>query len=119
MYSSPGTPAGTGRSAASSTYIRVFHTGRPIGTGPSPVSSAHGQYVTSTAASVGPYRLCSGTSDTERKRARSSAERASPLQNTRRSPLSEAADGSRRNTSSIDGTKCRVVTPARRTVSAR
>jgi hypothetical protein len=33
MYSSPGTPGGTGRSRSSSTYVRVFHTGRPIGTG--------------------------------------------------------------------------------------
>ncbi|MCY1552363.1 hypothetical protein D9M68_887560 [compost metagenome] len=30
MYSSPATPGGTGRRLSSSTYMRVFQTGRPM-----------------------------------------------------------------------------------------
>jgi hypothetical protein len=52
MWSSPGTPTGTGRRSASRRRIAVFATGRPIGTPEAPGAQAH--QVTSTAASVGP-----------------------------------------------------------------
>ena len=54
----PPRPAAPAAAAASSTYTRVFAHRRPIGTGP-PSGGRHGQAVTSTVASVGPYRLCS------------------------------------------------------------
>jgi hypothetical protein len=98
----------------------VFQTGRPIGTGPVP-PVAHRWYVTSTAASVGPYRLCSGTkSPRTRPNARTvSRGRASPLQKTCRSPVQADAAGSARNTWSIDGTKWQTVTACSRMVRAR
>ncbi len=105
MESSPGTPGGTGDRLPSSTYILVFHTGRPIGTDGAADPGSHRQEVTSTDASVGPYRLCSSTSSTEWKRCASSAGSASPLQMTRRSPVHERASGSCRNARSMDGTK--------------
>ena len=54
MKSSPGTPSGCGRIASSSTYMRVFATGAPMGTVRSAAARLHAKYVTSTAASVGP-----------------------------------------------------------------
>ncbi|CAM3617985.1 hypothetical protein COSO111634_20825 [Corallococcus soli] len=54
MNSSPGTPWGTGRSATSSSRIRVFATGRPMGTERPSAPRTHSCAVTSTAASVGP-----------------------------------------------------------------
>ncbi len=54
MYSSPGTPGTTGRSASSSTYTRVLKTGRPIGAGPVPSSGPQTAKQESTVASVGP-----------------------------------------------------------------
>ncbi len=107
-YSSPATPGGTGRSAASSTYVRVFHTGRPIGTATAPGSTR--TEVTSTDASVGPYRLCSSAGSTAWNREARSAGSASPLHITRHSPMHSAAPGSSRNARSIEGTKCTVVT---------
>ena len=60
MYSSPGTPTGTGRSAASSTYSRGVRrrAGRWAPRRPRPRAGTSTQ-LTSTAASVGPYRLVS------------------------------------------------------------
>ena len=123
MYSSPGTPTGTGRSAASSTYsARVPHR---------PADRHHAgrvrrarqvQQLTSTAASVGPYRLVQLTRAGEpvveapppappaaprrcRPRARSAAQR----------PASAAST----NCCSMEGTKCSVVTPRRSITSCR
>ena len=67
----------------------VFHTGQPIGT-LLPVTAASsgpqaGYQLTSTAASVGPYRLCSGAPVKRSHSRHSSVGSASPLQNTRRS----------------------------------
>src|SRR6185436_12119629 len=84
MNSSPATPTGTGRSARSSRWIVVFATGRPIGTvGLGPRSQAH--QVTSTAASVGPYRFSSAAPERARNRSLRSRESASPLAITRAS----------------------------------
>ncbi len=93
--------------------------GRPMGTTPLS-SSRQRQYVTSTAASVGPYRLCSPTPGSRsRKRVCVSRGSASPLHTTRVSPVHPAASGSSRNTLSIDGTKCAVVIRSSRTIRAR
>ncbi len=78
------------------------------------------QRVTSTDASVGPYRLCSpAQGSTSWNASWVRVDRASPLQITRRSERARGAVGSRRNTSSMDGTKCAVVTDSRSTSSAR
>ncbi len=77
-----------------------------MGTRGSPGSQ--GCQVTSTAASVGPYRLCSSVCGRRSwQRAASSAPSASPEQMTRRSA---GRAGSSRKSSSMDGTKCMVVT---------
>src|SRR5581483_2648250 len=55
MYSSPAVPGGTMRSSSSSRYARVFHTGRPIGGAPDPVSGPNS--VAAIVISVGPYAL--------------------------------------------------------------
>ena len=56
MYSSPGTPTGTGRSSASSTYTRMLAIGGPIGTasGTDPASGIRYE-VANVVVSVGPY----------------------------------------------------------------
>ena len=56
-YSSPVMPGGTGRPALSRICVPVFHTGSPMGMISRSGSSAVSQNVTSTAASVGPYRF--------------------------------------------------------------
>ena len=80
------------------------------------------QKVTSTDASVGPYRLCSSTLGSRSpKRATSSGGSASPLLITRFSsgaaPLSTS--GCARNTARSDGTKWTVVTGSRWRTSSR
>ncbi len=96
----------------------MFHTGRPIGTGPGP--SWHAQAVTSTDASVGPYRLCSAGPRIRNARAARSAGSTSPLHSTRRSPAAvPAASGAARKARSIDGTKWTVVTAWSRMTEAR
>ena len=110
-YSSPGTPTGTGRSRVVQ-HVDARVRDRPADRHARPSSaSAASSAVTSTAASVGPYRLCSSA---PRQRARRTAAAArggsaSPLQTTRRSaaaaPRPPAAS---RNACSIDGTKCSV-----------
>src|SRR5687768_10747730 len=107
MYSSPGTPTGTGLSTASSTYSAVFHTGRPIGTTSAPPSRGQVQQLTSTAASVGPYRLVSTTGPENRswKRRTSAGGSASPLQTTWRSDAQRPASTASTNGCSMEGTK--------------
>ncbi|GAA3089162.1 hypothetical protein GCM10020001_000120 [Nonomuraea salmonea] len=69
--------------------------------------------MTSTDASVGPYRLCSSAPpSTSKKRSCNGCGSASPEHTTQRSPSQAAAEGCRRNTSSIDGTKCATLTRA-------
>ena len=101
----------------------MFHTGRPIGTEVASGSATHSQYVTSTDASVGPYKLCSPAFPAEpsvrRNRSASAAGSASPLQITRRRPVHPPTLGSARNAASMDGTKCTVVTRSARISSAR
>ena len=94
-------------------YRPVFQTGKPMGTGSLRSSRLAAQWLTSTAASVGPYRLCSAESMRAWKRSRIWAGRASPLQNTAciRSP---SLPGSSRKAASIDGTKCTTSTRSRR-----
>lgn len=118
-YSSPTVPGGTGRSAASRTWVRVFHTGRPMGTVGVVSAAEWAHAVTSTAASVGPYRLCTSAPVTVTARAASSVGSASPLQMIRRSAVPRQGAGSCRQTWSIDGTKWASVTRSRRTSSAR
>ncbi|GAA3291466.1 hypothetical protein GCM10020295_08390 [Streptomyces cinereospinus] len=100
----------------------MFHTGRPMGTAGCP-SSPYGWYVTSTAASVGPYRLCSGTPVSSRQRRAAAVGSASPLLNTWRREAAQAGSpitsSDRRNAASMDGTKCIVVMPCSRTSAAR
>lgn len=96
----------------------MFQIGLPIGTGPRS-SRRQSQWVTSTAASVGPYKLCSGTSSTSRNRFLSSSGSASPLHTTRRRDRHRPTVGSCAKTASIDGTKCTVVTDSRRISPAR
>ncbi len=55
MYSSPLQPAGTGRSAVSSTYTWVLRIGAPRETGPP--SAVTGAVIDQTVVSVGPYML--------------------------------------------------------------
>ncbi|GLY85080.1 hypothetical protein Airi02_030090 [Actinoallomurus iriomotensis] len=95
----------------------MFQTGRPIVTGP--VSGGHAVAVTSTAASVGPYRLFRPAGRTAWNRSRRCADSASPLQMTSRSVVQSRAAGSRTKSWSIEGTKCAIVTPVRRISSAR
>src|SRR5689334_8639486 len=86
MCSSPGTPIGSSRIAASSTYSRVFAIGTPIGTTAGGVGlGGHAHQLTSTAHSVGPYRLCNGARGTARYHAATrSGASASPLAITAR-----------------------------------
>ncbi|GAA4488620.1 hypothetical protein GCM10023094_48820 [Rhodococcus olei] len=87
----------------------MFHTGAPIGT--VTVSAAEVSHaVTSTAASVGPYRLCRAAPHNRRNVSAVVGGNASPLQNTRRSPAQSSGRAADRNVASIDGTKCTVVT---------
>src|SRR5688572_16118226 len=53
MYTSPATPAGTGRSRPSSTYTLVLAMGCPTGTGP--LTDSTRWSVDQTVVSVGPY----------------------------------------------------------------
>ena len=96
----------------------VFHTGQPIGT-LAPVTAASsgpqaGYQLTSTAASVGPYRLCSGAPVSSSHSRHSAVGSASPLQKTRRRVWHEATFSvfsEATNAASIEGTKWVVVTP--------
>ena len=101
----------------------MFQTGSPIGTEPdSSTAAAAGSAheVTSTDASVGPYRLCTTSPSTRAAATATSGESASPLHSTRRSEgPAPAAAGSATKAASIDGTKWTVVTPASRMMSAR
>src|SRR6202042_202926 len=84
-YNSPITPSGTSPSPPSSTNNPVFAIGRPIGGTRSPFPpGGHAQYVTSTVASVGPYKLPSPAPDAAANRAASPAVRTSPPHTTRR-----------------------------------
>ncbi len=104
--------------AASRIRNPVFHTGQPIGT-LLPVTAASsgpqaGYQLTSTAASVGPYRLCSGAPVKRSHSRHSSVGSASPLQKTRFSVRQEdtlSLSSEATNAASIDGTKWVVVTP--------
>ena len=93
--------------------ICVFPTGLPIGTDARPSPALHSWNVTSTAASVGPYRLCSSAHGSFfRHRSFTSTGSASPLHTTLLIDLHSSSPGSSRNAWSIDGTKCSVVTPS-------
>ncbi len=88
----------------------VLAIGTPIGTPPSGSSSRQVQCVTSTDASVGPYRLCTSARLRSRNRRTTAEVSASPLHTTRRSAVHPETPGSSAKTASIDGTKCAVVT---------
>ena len=80
---------------------------------PTWLALSQGQYVTSIAASVGPYKLCKGTCGMQaKKRCCKAYGKASPLHITRRKLLTLACENCAKNTCSIDGTKCIVVMPA-------
>ncbi len=98
----------------------MFATGFPIGTSPRGPSRSHRHHVTSTAASVGPYKLSSRAPGSRpRHRCASSYGSASPLQITCRTVPHPSTPGSARNTCSIDGTKCSTVIRSRWIVSTR
>ena len=100
--------------------MRVFATGRPMGTSPGGASARHAQAVTSTAASVGPYRLCSSTSgSTAKKRSWRSRASASPLHTTLRIPPHPSKAPASRKARSMEGTKCSVVIPSATMLSRR
>src|SRR5262249_14437511 len=83
-HNSPATPNGTASIPSSTTYKRIFALGLPIATLTWLSSLTHFQYVTSIAASVGPYRLCnSAHAILLRHPCASSAGSASPLHITR------------------------------------
>jgi hypothetical protein len=118
MYSSPGMPIGVSASRPSSTWMRVFATGLPMGTVGSPGRQAW--CVTSTPASVGPYRSSSSTPGSRsKKRSRTSVSSASPLHTTRRTLPQRRVSPASRNAWSMEGTKCSVVTPSRSISSDR
>ncbi|BCK58639.1 hypothetical protein NWFMUON74_64110 [Nocardia wallacei] len=71
-----------------------------------------------TAASVGPYRLCTAAPDTDRSAATVSGGSASPMTNTSRSVGTAPAGVWVANTVSIDGTKSVTVTRCAAMVSA-
>ncbi|NCL73150.1 hypothetical protein AIIKEEIJ_00585 [Rhodococcus sp. YH1] len=97
----------------------MFHTGAPIGTDTTSASVTSWN-VTSTAASVGPYRLCTLTpGSTDRTRAATAAARASPDAKTYRNDEIPPTADSATNTASIDGTKCATVTDRARMTAAR
>ncbi|SLH16597.1 Uncharacterised protein [Mycobacteroides abscessus subsp. abscessus] len=75
--------------------------------------------MTSTAASVGPYRLCSSAPVSSRSRCAGLGGSASPEANTIRSASQRAAAASATNTASIDGTKWVTVTRSAEMTSAR
>src|SRR6266508_3377541 len=112
MHNSPGTPTGTRSNPRSRTSRRVLATGPPIGTTASPAT--HRCQLTSTAASVGPYKFSNHTpGNRSMHRAANSALNTSPEHTTRRNdPNRPDKPGSSKNTSNIDGTKCTVVTPS-------
>ncbi|KWV85676.1 hypothetical protein PFLmoz3_04697 [Pseudomonas fluorescens] len=113
MNNSPTTPNGTGCNCSSSTYRRVLAIGLPMGVLSGTTAPAQSHAVTSTAASVGPYRLYKPTpGNCCLKRRTRLPGRASPLHITRTSPAAWLTSPWARNTSSIDGTKCSVVTPS-------
>ena len=92
----------------------MLRTGRPIGTGRGRAAGWQRQAVTSTAASVGPYRLISGTGSTARQRC--STSQGSGLaahQHPAQRAAAAATPSSARKKGSIEGTKWIVVTPSR------
>src|SRR3546814_14592231 len=93
--------------------MRVLATGCPIGTLAPAAAVLQFHAVTSTAASVGPYRLCNSTPGSFRTNdSTSDAGSASPLQITRRRPAqARPTPGCSRNAGSNDGTKRNGVTP--------
>src|SRR6185295_634795 len=101
--------------------MEVFATGVPIGVTSSP--GAHRHQVTSTAASVGPYRLWSSGARSPPKQSKKRFTRsdgsASPLQRTRWSDPHEATVGSSRKMRSSEGTKWTVVIRSSRKVRTR
>ncbi len=104
-------------------------TAAPIGTVVSS-SAVTSWNVTSTAASVGPYRLCSAAPEMSRNRAAVCGGSASPDAKTFRSVATSSALGcvgspaaplasDATNTDNIEGTKCATVTPRSAMIRAR
>ena len=90
-------------------YVRRLAMGRPMGTLSRP-SSTHVQWVTSMAASVGPYKLYSAAVGSVRNVCRCRAiGSASPLHTMRRKETHRAASSVPIKACSMDGTKCSVV----------
>src|SRR5579872_1060819 len=130
IYNSPFTPTGASSPPPSTTYIRTLSIGRPIGTPPSlsslpsfpssPSSSPpHLQLLTSTAASVGPYKFSIRTPSFLPLLSANSSLNASPLHTiNRKLPHPCSTPSSPTKTSSIDGTKCTIVIP-RFSISSR
>ncbi|SLG99828.1 Uncharacterised protein [Mycobacteroides abscessus subsp. abscessus] len=86
----------------------MLNTGAPIGT-VTVSASVTSWKVTSTPASVGPYRLCRRAPVSSRSRCAVTAGRPSPEAKTLRRPVHSAARGSTTNSDIIEGTKCAVV----------
>src|SRR5579885_835640 len=91
-------------------YIRVFAIGLPMGTVLCQVSDMHVHAVTSTDASVGPYKLCNRhCGSCSWKRLANIAGSASPLHITSCKFVHRPTSPCSRNTCSMEGTKCMVV----------
>src|SRR2546430_1952355 len=88
-------------------------------TGSAVTSGVHGCQVTSTAASVGPYRFSNRPGHVARQRATRGPGSASPLHTITRTRSQAGSPPDVTNASSIAGTKCSTVTPARWITSAR
>ena len=91
----------------------VFQIGRPIGTARARSSALHSHTVTSIAASVGPYRLDRRASGSRLEEALLQARRQllATANHVLQARALDRLDAPLRNTCSIDGTKCSVVTP--------
>ncbi|OLT34827.1 hypothetical protein BJF84_16050 [Rhodococcus sp. CUA-806] len=90
-----------------------MNTGRPIGTDETSTAPSNSWNVTSTAASVGPYKFTNRTPGNATWIARAvDTGNASPEANTHRNDPTPTAASSAANTANIDGTKCATDTPS-------
>jgi hypothetical protein len=115
MYSSPATPIATGRPPPSSTYTRLFASGRPIGISPAGASAPAGSrwIVLVTVVSVSPKTWISSQSSPRHVRSRSGSIRSPPTSTTR------SDDGSRRPASPSSRThSCQYAVGSSTTVTA-
>ncbi len=123
MYSSPTSPAATGRRCASRMWKRVPSTGLPIGMACGPSATVRGSTVWAealTVVSVGPYRLTSAQPGRVAKNWRARVfDRASPPLKTWVSEVQRPNSSLSTRACSSVGTHWRAVTRCRTIVSIR